>query len=140
MRENRLPKKSLRLWQTRCGLIAVFPFTAFLIGTFRNAVCVLPLICFIAVVLWTAFFYLPRYCAVFSLEIGKQYLLVRRGVWFRHCDLIPFPATVYTAAFSTPLARRMGLSALSFKMIRGWLILPEMRRDTVSELLAEVHR
>ncbi len=138
IRESRLPRKALWLWQIRLGGLALFPITAFFIlGRISLWFHAVGLFLTVAA-LWVIFFYLPRYFAAFRFEQTADRLLVRRGVWFRRTDLLPHLRVVYTVSLVSPLARRWGLCALSFKLVRGWLILPEIAVAQAEKLLAEV--
>ena len=137
IRESALPRKALRLWQIRCGLLTAIPCTAFFIAAFFVRWFLIPTILLLAAGFWLAFCYLPRYFAAFRFRSDSAKLTVRKGVWWQRTYYLPCLRTVYVSTFSTPLAQAFGLKGLCIKLIHGWLILPEMTAEQVETLLSE---
>ena len=125
MKENRLPKQTVLLWQIRIGLIGIIlliGISAFglltdwvLIGTAVAA----------AILLFLLFWYLPRYFKSYEILSPKGAVVINRGVFIKTTHIMPFSRLVYAQSFATPLAKKMGLAALTLKAARSTVIIPE---------------
>ena len=125
MKENRLPKQTVLLWQIRIGLIGIIlliGISAFglltdwvLIGTAVAA----------AILVLLIFWYLPRYFDSYEILFPKGAVVINRGVFIKTTHIMPFSRLVYAQSFATPLAKKMGLAALTLKAARSTVIIPE---------------
>ena len=125
MKENRLPKQTVLLWQIRIGLIGIIlliGISAFglltdwvLIGTAVAA----------AILVLLLFWYLPRYFKSYEFLFPKGAVVINRGVFIKTTHIMPFSRLVYAQSFATPLAKKMGLAALTLKAARSTVIIPE---------------
>ena len=125
MKENRLPKQTVLLWQIRIGLIGIIlliGISAFglltdwvLIGTAVAA----------AILVLLIFWYLPRYFKSYEILFPKGAVVINRGVFIKTTNIMPFSRLVYAQSFATPLAKKMGLAALTLKAARSTVIIPE---------------
>lgn len=125
MKENRLPKQTVLLWQIRIGLIGIIlliGISAFglstdwvLIGTAVAA----------AILVLLIFWYLPRYFKSYEILFPKGAVVINRGVFIKTTHIMPFSRLVYAQSFATPLAKKMGLAALTLKAARSTVIIPE---------------
>ena len=125
MKENRLPKQTVLLWQIRIGLIGIIlliGISAFglltdwvLIGTAVAA----------AILVFLLFWYLPRYFKSYEILFPKGAVVINRGVFIKTPHIMPFSRLVYAQSFATPLAKKMGLAALTLKAARSTVIIPE---------------
>ena len=125
MKENRLPKQTVLLWQIRIGLIGIIlliGISAFglltdwvLIGTAVVA----------AILVFLLFWYLPRYFKSYEILFPKGAVVINRGVFIKTTHIMPFSRLVYAQSFATPLAKKMGLAALTLKAARSTVIIPE---------------
>ena len=125
MKENRLPKQTVLLWQIRIGLIGIIlliGISAFglltdwmLIGTAVAA----------AILVLLLFWYLPRYFKSYEILFPKGAVVINRGVFIKTTHIMPFSRLVYAQSFATPLAKKMGLAALTLKAARSTVIIPE---------------
>lgn len=125
MKENRLPKQTVLLWQIRIGLIGIIlliGISAFglltdwvLIGTAVAA----------AILVFLLFWYLPRYFKSYEILFPKGAVVINRGVFIKTTHIMPFSRLVYAQSFATPLAKKMGLAALTLKAARSTVIIPE---------------
>ncbi len=125
MKENRLPKQTVLLWQIRIGLIGIIlliGISAFglltdwvLIGTAVAAV----------ILVFLLFWYLPRYFKSYEILFPKGAVVINRGVFIKTTHIMPFSRLVYAQSFATPLAKKMGLAALTLKAARSTVIIPE---------------
>ena len=57
--------------------------------------------------------------------------MINRGVFIKTTHIMPFSRLVYAQSFATPLAKRMGLSALTLKAARSSIIIPELNAEDV---------
>lgn len=125
MKENRLPKQTVLLWQIRIGLIGIIlliGISAFglltdwvLIGTAVAA----------AILVFLLFWYLPCYFKSYEILFPKGAVVINRGVFIKTTHIMPFSRLVYAQSFATPLAKKMGLAALTLKAARSTVIIPE---------------
>ena len=131
MKENQLPKKTVTLWQIRIGLIGFILLVA---------VCAFGLLtrwvllggAVIAVMLAVfLFWYLPRYFKSYEILFPKGAVVINRGVFIKTTHIMPFSRLVYAQSFATPLAKRMGLAALTLKAARSSIIIPEFNAEDV---------
>ena len=113
------------LWQIRIGLIGIIlliGISAFglltdwvLIGTAVAA----------AILVFLLFWYLPRYFKSYEILFPKGAVVINRGVFIKTTHIMPFSRLVYAQSFATPLAKKMGLAALTLKAARSTVIIPE---------------
>ena len=113
------------LWQIRIGLIGIIlliGISAFglltdwvLIGTAVAA----------AILVLLIFWYLPRYFKSYEILFPKGAVVINRGVFIKTTHIMPFSRLVYAQSFATPLAKKMGLAALTLKAARSTVIIPE---------------
>ena len=125
MKENRLPKQTVLLWQIRIGLIGIILLIGIstfglltdwvLIGTAVAA----------AILVLLIFWYLPRYFKSYEILFPKGAVVINRGVFIKTTHIMPFSRLVYAQSFATPLAKKMGLAALTLKAARSTVIIPE---------------
>lgn len=132
LKENLLPKRTAFLWQIRIGgagfiLIIVLCGFSFLTGWLFLAAAVLTAL--LAVLL---FWYLPRYFKSYEILFPKGAVVINRGVFIKTTHIMPFSRLVYAQSFATPLAKRMGLAALTLKAARSRIIIPELNASDVN--------
>lgn len=132
MKENLLPKRTAFLWQIRIGgagliFIIVLCGFSFLTGWLFLAAAVLTAL--LAVLL---FWYLPRYFKSYEILFPKGAVVINRGVFIKTTHIMPFSRLVYAQSFATPLAKRMGLAALTLKAARSRIIIPELNAFDVN--------
>lgn len=125
MKENLLPKKTVFLWQIRIGIIGLILLAAICAFVFLTPLMLLaaaPVATLLAVFL---FWYLPRYFKSYEILFPKGAVVINRGVFIKTTHIMPFSRLVYAQSFATPLAKKMGLAALSLKAARSSIIIPE---------------
>ena len=132
MKENILPRRTAFLWQIRIGgagfiLIIVLCGFSFLTGWLFLAAAVLTAL--LAVLL---FWYLPCYFKSYEILFPKGAVVINRGVLIKTTHIMPFSRLVYAQSFATPLAKRMGLAALTLKAARSRIIIPELNASDVN--------
>lgn len=129
MTENTLPKKALLLWRIRIFLLGIFLFAICLYfwTTFRWAVSVATVIGLL--VLFMLFWYLPRFISSYKITIQESAVVIKSGVFIKSIHVMPFSRMIYTQTFTTPLAKKMGLTAVTLKAARSRIFLPEMTKE-----------
>lgn len=131
MKDNLLPKRTALLWQIRIGgagviIIAALCVLSFLTRWLLLAAAVLAV--FLAIFL---FWYLPRYFKSYEICFPSGAIVINRGVFIKTTHIMPFSRLVYAQSYATPLARAMGLAALSLKAARSAIIVPELNAADV---------
>lgn len=132
MKENMLPKRTAFLWQIRiggAGLILVIALCAFAVLTRWLFLAAAIFAALLAVFL---FWYLPRYFKSYEILFPKGAVVINRGVFIKTTHIMPFSRLVYAQSYATPLAKRMGLAALSLKAARSSIIIPELNATDVN--------
>lgn len=126
MSENKLPARTLLLWQIRVAvlfllLIAVCLYFCsvykwiWILATVITAV-------FFFVILW----YLPRYIRNYRIKLIGEAVIIENGVFIKTTHIMPYSRMIYTKSFTTPIAKAMGLTAISLKAARSSIIMPEI--------------
>lgn len=130
-----LPEKTKYLWQMRCicfylviiALCAYFyPYYKFL--TIAGAVIT-------AVCLVTVFWYIPRFVRNYQIIASDESVVIKCGVVIKTTHIMPFSRLIYTQTFTTPVAKLLGLTALSLKAARSTLVIPEISLSDAKLLL-----
>lgn len=132
MKENLLPKRTALLWQIRiggAGLILVIALCAFAFLTRWLLLAAAVTSVLLAVFL---FWYLPRYFKSYEILFPKGAVVINRGVFIKTTHIMPFSRLVYAQSYATPLAKRMGLAALTLKAARSSIIIPELNAADVN--------
>mgnify|MGYP003290109396 CR=1 FL=1 len=133
--ESRLPEKTLTLWQIR--FTAVF---AVLIGVLAfflkySKWLFIPISIIAALGAVFIIWFLPLYFKSFIITVNDTAIKVSRGVFFKLTNIMPYPRLVFAQSFSTPVARRFGLTGVTLRAARGLLVIPEMNIDDAKVLL-----
>ena len=126
MKENLLPKKTVTLWQIRIGLIGFILLVAVCVFGLLTRWVLLGGAVFAALLAVFLFWYLPRYFKSYEILFPKGAVVINRGVFIKTTHIMPFSRLVYAQSFATPLAKRMGLAALTLKAARSSIIIPEL--------------
>ena len=131
MSEHRLPKRTLLLWQIRVTVITLIilgVLTYFCRGYgwyISSAVGLVAL--WAAQVIW----YLPLLFKSYIIKYINGAVIIELGVIFKTTHIMPYSRLIYSQIINTPLARIMGLSAISLKAARSRVIIPEMNTAEV---------
>ncbi len=133
--ESRLPEKTLTLWQIR--FTAVFAVLIGVLAFFLKYSKWLFIPISIIAVLGAVFiiWFLPLYFKSFIITVNDTAIKVSRGVFFKLTNIMPYPRLVFAQSFSTPVARRFGLTGVTLRAARGLLVIPEMNIDDAKVLL-----
>ena len=125
MKENKIPEKTLFLWQIRIGVLGAIPTAAlFILSSVSLWFLILAGVLTLIILLFL-FWYLPRYFDSYEILFPKGAIIINRGVFIKTSHIMPFSRLVYAQSFSTPLAKVMGLAAVSLKAARSRVIIPE---------------
>ena len=126
MNESSLPKKTKLLWQIRIAAIGFIPiavmFALSSVSLWFTAAGAVFVALFAAAVFW----YVPAFYESYSVSFSNGAIIVNRGVIIKTCHIMPFSRLVFVQSISTPLAKTMGLSALSLKAARSSVLIPEL--------------
>lgn len=135
MREFKLPKRTLLLWQIRLiflGLISEIICYMFLFGTnFFLPVAMIVGILFLLII----FLYLPNYYALFKIKCLKDAVVVENGIFIKKCHILPFSRLIYSQCINTPLSKPFGVTAITLKAARSFILVPEMLDTDAKEFL-----
>lgn len=132
MKENLLPKRTAFLWQIRIGGAGLVIVIALCVFAFLTRWLFLAAAIFAALLAVFLFWYLPRYFKSYEILFPKGAVVINRGVFIKTTHIMPFSRLVYAQSYSTPLAKRMGLAALSLKAARSSIIIPELNAADVN--------
>ncbi|MBP3626411.1 MAG: hypothetical protein J6J39_00015 [Clostridia bacterium] len=135
MKEYRLPKKTVVLWQLRltvlCAvLLALVSLTLFL----SKWMLILLSTLFLVFILFIAVF-VPLHIKSYKIEVSRETVVINRGVIIRVNHILPFPRFIYAEKITSPIAAAMGVSALSLKVARGFILIPEMNKEDAEDII-----
>ena len=131
MKENLLPKRTVTLWQIRIGLIGIILLVGVCAFGLLTSWVLLGATVVAVIIAVFLFWYLPRYFKSYEILFPKGAVVINRGVFIKTTHIMPFSRLVYAQSFATPLAKRMGLSALTLKAARSSIIIPELNAEDV---------
>ena len=138
MKEYRLPKKTVVLWQLRltvlCAvLLALVSLTLFL----SKWMIILLSTLFLVFILFIAVF-VPLHIKSYKIEVSRETVVINRGVIIRVNHILPFPRFIYAEQITSPIAKAMGVSALSLKVARGFILIPEMSKEDAEDIISAI--
>lgn len=131
MKENLLPKRTALLWQIRIGLTGLILIIALCAFSFLTHWLLLAAAVLAVLLVLFLFWYLPRYFKSYDISFPRGAIVINRGVFIKTTHIMPFSRLVYAQSYATPLARAMGLAALSLKAARSAIIVPELNAADV---------
>lgn len=131
MEELKLPRKTLSLWKIRVtfAVLVFFGIFSYFFHSFDwFLAATLIIIClYEAAILW----YLPALFKRYSIKYINGAVIIESGVIIKMTHIMPFSKMIYAESITSPLAKVMGLSAVSLKAARSSMIIPEMpSKDT----------
>lgn len=142
MKNYILPRKTLLLWQIRAISLGIL---LSLIMFISNSIIFMPIkIVWIAVCaiiclsVFTAVFYMPLLFKTCKVVLLKQGVVVERGVLFKNTHILPFSKLIYTQTYKSPIARALGLTAVSLKAARSRVFIPEMNKNDANDLIIAI--
>ena len=135
MKREVLPKRTLALWQIRVVMLTAVLVVCCLYFSktlpFLNYVAIaLGLLCLL-VVAW----YLPAFTKGHELLFQNEAVIINYGVFIKISHIMPYSRLIYAQTFATPLARILGVTALSLKAARSRVIIPEILLSDALEVL-----
>ena len=138
MKEYRLPKKTVVLWQLRltvlcAALLALVSLTLFL----SKWMIILLSTLFLVFILFIAVF-VPLHIKSYKIEVSRETVVINRGVIIRVNHILPFPRFIYAEKITSPIAAAMGVSALSLKVARGFILIPEMSKEDAEDIISAI--
>ena len=136
MKPQKLPKRTLWLWQLRCiafyfVIIALCAYFYASHSFLLIAGAVITVVCLASV-----FWYLPFYIGSYQIICSGEGVVIKRGVIIKTTHIMPYSKLIYTQTFTTPVAKLLGLTAVSLKAARAVVFIPEMRLSDAKHFLA----
>lgn len=126
MIENKLPVRTLLLWQIRATVLFILLIWVCLyFCSMYKWIWVLTTV-ITAVFLFVMLWYLPRYIRNYRIKLIGEAVIIENGVFIKTTHIMPYSRMIYTKSFTTPLAKAMGLTAISLKAARSSIIMPEI--------------
>lgn len=138
MKTNKLPSKTLFLWQIRVAVINIFIFC--LCMYFARGIDIVFTLygAFTFICLAVIFFYLPKYIKSYTIRLSGDTVIIDSGVFIKTTHIMPYSRMIYTQTFVSPLARKLGIEAVSLKAARSRIIIPEMDKRDAKELISSI--
>lgn len=135
MKEFKIPKRTLILWQIRTVLIyailgAVSYFFSFKYDFFETIFIILSAFFLIVVAL-----YLPKYYSLFKIKCLEDAVVVENGIFVKRCHILPFSRLIYSQTINTPLSKVFRVTAVKMKAARSFIFIPEILDSDVKEFL-----
>ena len=134
------PKSTLFLWQTRTvvmlTLLLALVSWVWYVSFYFIITCVLLSVLFLSI----AFLYLPHYFKHYSIELGKNAIIIKSGLFVRHERIMPTPRLIYTERYRTPVSKAFGLSGLVLHATRAATFTAEFSDTDIDEILKEMSR
>lgn len=129
--ELKLPKRTLRVWQTRIFMVAII-LSAFLsiLFSFYIFSAILLIVCAMV-----SFIYFPLLYKSYTITISNTYISVEKGVFIKSEKIMPRALLVYAESMSLPLSNALGLSAVILKAAKGFCVIPEIEKQKADELI-----
>lgn len=135
MKVEKLPKKTMLLWQIRVLALNIiiiglcFYFYAsykvlFIAGAVITAVCLFGIV-----------FYVPLFIRSYRIRCTDGAIIIKCGVIIKTTHIMPYSKLIYSQTFTTPLAKLMGLQAVSLKAARIKVTVPELEFETAQQIL-----
>ncbi len=126
MKGKTLPTKTLILWEIRVVMLTAL--LVFCCVYYSKVMPFLLSVAFIIAVLGLALvvFYLPKFFATYEIELVGEAIIINYGVFIKSSHIMPYSRLIYAQSFTSPLARMLGVSALSLQAARSRVIIPEI--------------
>lgn len=131
MMKHAIPEKTLMLWQIRVSAAAVIITAASVFLMFVSVWFLIFTVLLAVAFAFLLFWYLPHYLRSYELLFPKGAVIINRGVFIKTTHIMPFSRLIYAQSLSTPLAKSLGLAAMSLKAARSSLLIPEIASDDV---------
>lgn len=138
MPEKKLPLKTVILWQLRIAIFcAVITFAvAFALHRFQGYLFTVTAI--LVIFAGVAYIYIPALFRSYRIATKNGAVIIEHGVIIKVTHIMPFAKMIYAETLSTPLAKAMGLTALTLKATKTIVFVPEMTAAEVDNLLKNI--
>jgi len=136
MKEYKIPRKTLFLWQIRSLIIWAILFFICWYYSFRIKTLLIAIGVISVIFLVFILFYLPKYFSTCKIKFFKNAVVVELGVILKTQNILPFARLIYTQTLSTPLSKLMGVTGVTLKAARSRIYIPEMSNDDLQEFLS----
>ena len=136
MNLDKLPAKTLLLWQIRAAVIDIFVLVVCLYFRMNLSWLLQVYGLFTAFILLITFWYFPKYIASYSIKIQGDSVVIDSGVFIKSTQIMPYSKMIYTQTFTSPLAKKFGITAISLKAARSRIFIPEMDESDAKEFLS----
>lgn len=135
MKEFKLPKRTLLLWQIRITLLWILLSLVFYLFSFKFETFLIILAVIAILSLLAIFLYLPKYFSIFRIKCLKDAVVVENGIFVRRCHILPFSRLIYSQTLNTPLSKAFGVTAVTLKAARSFIFIPELLDEDSKEFL-----
>ena len=110
-----LPKKTLLLYELRLLIVLFLPSAAAAAASLFVGWLLILGIGLFALYAVLAAWYLPMLYKSFIIFADDDTVRLTYGVIFKTTQIMPYPRMIFAQGFSTPIARKLKLCAVSFK-------------------------
>ncbi len=136
MAELKLPRKTLSLWKIRTT-VGVLLFFGVFSYFFHSLDLFLPvtivIVClYEALILW----YFPALFKSYNIKYINGAVVIESGVIIKTTHIMPFSRMIYTESITSPLAKLMGLSAITLKAARSRILIPDLLQSEAERFVA----
>ena len=130
-----LPKKTRVLWQIR--IVFAFALVCAAVAFFSRYTLwfLLPAAIIATLGLLAAFVYIPFYFKSYTITVDDNSISIKKGIFIKTTQIMPFPRLVFAQSFTTPIASCMKLKCVMLKAARGWILIPEIDNINADFLL-----
>lgn len=80
--------------------------------------------------------YAVFYCKSVKVLLYGEVIVIKKGILIRREHVLPLKKQVYTLSLQTPLAKFLGVTAISFKAVRKTVFIPELDSFDAQRLLS----
>lgn len=138
MSRKRLPPKTITLWQLRIAIFCaiIICVVAYVFRRFKW--CLFVIIGLLVLLAIVALIYIPALCRSYCVEAKNGAVIVKHGVIIKTTHIMPFSKVIYAQTVSTPLAKTMGLTAITLKATKSIVFVPEMFTQEVDDLAKKI--
>mgnify|MGYP004465533285 FL=1 len=133
-----LPKKTLLLYELRLLIVLFLPSAAAAAASLFAGWLVFVGIGLFALYAVLAAWYLPMLYKSFVIFADDDTVRITYGVMFKTTQIMPYPRMIFAQGFSTPIARKLKLCAVSLKAARTQIFIPEINETDAKMLINTV--
>ncbi len=126
MLELKLPQKTLTLWKVRLTLGVLLFFGLFSYFCHSFSWFLMATLVIICVYELAFFWYLPNLFKNYQIKYINGAVVIESGVFVKTTHIMPYSKMIYAQTITTPLARFLGLKAVTLKAARSRVLIPEI--------------